>query len=69
MNSDQKIQATLNDPATSYWLREAITASMHRAPLDVANDAEALALLFAHRAKDQAEKAIAWVKAQNPQKI
>lgn len=64
MSSDQEIQAIIQDPSTSYWLRNAIQASLHRDPLDVANDAEHLAMIFAKRAREKAAQAIAWVAVQ-----
>jgi hypothetical protein len=64
MSSDQEIQAAIQDPATSYWLRDALKAAMQRDPLDVANDAEFLAVIFAKRAQEQAAQAMAWLAVQ-----
>jgi hypothetical protein len=36
----------LTDPATSYWLKNALKAALKRDPVDVANDAEHLASLL-----------------------
>lgn len=44
------IKTTLDDPATSYWLRDALRASLNRDPVDAANDAACLAGLLAARA-------------------
>ena len=37
-----EIAAVLRDPATSYWLREAVQAANRRDPLDALRDAEML---------------------------
>lgn len=57
MNSDQDIEAILNDPSTSHWLRDALKTAMLRDPVDVANDAETLAIIFAKRATEQTAQA------------
>ena len=64
MSSDQEIQAIIQDPSTSYWLRDALKTAMQRDPLDVASDAEYLAMLFAKRAQDKATEAMAWLAVQ-----
>ena len=64
MSSDEEIQAVMQDPCTSYWLRDAIKTSMNRDPLDVANEAEHLAALFAKRAQEKAAQAMAWLAVQ-----
>ena len=64
MDSDRDIQAIIANPATSYWLRDALKAAMQRDPLDVANDAEFLAVIFAKRAQEQAAQAMAWLAVQ-----
>lgn len=61
MSSDQEIQAVIQDPSTSYWLRDALKTAMQRDPLDVASDAEYLAILFAKRAQEKAAEAMAWL--------
>jgi hypothetical protein len=40
---------------------------MQRDPLDVANDAEFLAVIFAKRAQEQAAQAMAWLAVQRAQ--
>lgn len=45
-----EIAATLEDPAASDWLREALRKAMVRDPVDAANDAEVLARLLDERA-------------------
>lgn len=64
MSSDQEIQAVIQDPSTSYWLRDALKTAMQRDPLDVASDAEYLAMLFAKRAQEKAAEAMAWLAVQ-----
>lgn len=36
------IQQILNDPSTSYWLRDALTTSLNRDPVDALNDVDIL---------------------------
>ena len=64
MSSDEEIQAVIQDPCTSYWLRDAIKISINRDPLDVANEAEYLAALFAKRAQEKAAQAMACLVVQ-----
>jgi len=52
MNSAQQIQAVLDDPSTSYWLRDALRAALKRDPVDAANDSRILALLLEARCKE-----------------
>ena len=54
ISSDDEIQAAIQNPATSYWLRDALKASIHRDPIDVATDAETLAAIFTKRAQEHA---------------
>ena len=63
-DSDREIQAIIANPATSYWLSDALKAGLKRDPLDVANDAEFLAVIFAKRAQEQAAQAMAWLAVQ-----
>ena len=51
MDSDREIQAIIANPATSYWLSDVLKSGLKRDPLDVANDAEYLAIIFAKRAQ------------------
>jgi hypothetical protein len=37
------VEDLLNDPSTSFWLRNALTSALLRDPVDAANDAEILA--------------------------
>ena len=64
MTSDQEIQAIIQDPSTSYWLRDALKTAMERDPLDVASGAEYLAMPFAKRAQEKAAEAMAWLAVQ-----
>ena len=36
------IQQILDDPSTSYWLRDALTTSLNRDPVDALNDVDIL---------------------------
>ena len=45
------VQDIVADPATSEWLRLALTDSMNRDPVDAANDAETLASVLTMRAE------------------
>ena len=36
------IQQIIDDPSTSYWLRDALTTSLNRDPVDTLNDIEIL---------------------------
>lgn len=44
-----EIQALLDSPGTSHWLREALSKAVERDPVDAANDAEVLAELLTRR--------------------
>jgi hypothetical protein len=44
-----RISNTLNDPATSYWLSDALSKAMDRDPVDALNDAEWLYDLMQER--------------------
>lgn len=44
-----KILATLADPATTYWLRDALKSALLRDPVDALRDAEKLATLLQDR--------------------
>lgn len=46
----EEIASTLDDPAASDWLRDALRTAMARDPVDAANDAEVLARLLDERA-------------------
>ena len=41
----------LKDPATSFWLRNALIAALSRDPVDAANDAEILARVLDRRCR------------------
>ena len=47
--TDLEPYRTLDDPAASKWLKDALRSAMLRDPVDVANDAEYLASLLAAR--------------------
>ena len=46
------ILATLADPSTTYWLRDALKSALARDPLDALRDAETLASLLRERLAD-----------------
>jgi hypothetical protein len=46
------ILATLADPSTTYWLRDAIKSVLARDPVDALRDAETLASLLRERLAD-----------------
>jgi hypothetical protein len=68
MSSNQEIQAVIQDPNTSYWLRDALKTAVQFDPLDVGSDAEYLAMLFAKLAQEKAAEAMAWLEVQRAQK-
>ena len=39
-------ERVLNDPAASFWLKEALKAALTRDPIDAASDAHVLAVLL-----------------------
>jgi len=44
-----EIATVLQDPAASFWLRDALRRALARDPVDAANDAEVLCRLLARR--------------------
>ena len=52
MNYQDKLSTTLDSPATSYWLANALRALDSRDPVDALNDAEQLADIVTQRLKD-----------------
>ena len=64
MDSDRDIQAIIANPATSYWLSDALKAALKRDPIDAAHDAEQLASLLTQRAQEQTANAVAWLVVQ-----
>jgi hypothetical protein len=59
VSSDQHIQAVIQDPCNSYWLRHALITAIQRDLLDVVNDSEYLSMLFIKRAQEESTEAIA----------
>ena len=45
------VEDLLKDPSTSFWLRNALTSSLLRDPVDAANDAEVLARVLDHQCR------------------
>ena len=64
MESGREIQSIIANPAKSYWLSDALKAGLNRYPLDVANNAEFLAVIFFKRAQEKAAQAMAWLAVQ-----
>ena len=58
MPSDDEIRRLLQDPAISYWLRDALVSALKRDPVDAAADAGLLALVLDHRAADISARAL-----------
>ena len=48
-NRNMTVNQILEDPATSYWLRDALSTSLPRDPVDVLNDLEILRRVHAAR--------------------
>ena len=44
------IQALLDDPSTSFWLKDALVAALRRDPIQAVNEAEALVAILNARA-------------------
>lgn len=40
--AETRIAAVISDPASSYWLKDALSLALDRDPIDAVNDAEAL---------------------------
>jgi len=51
-STDALVQGTINDPSTSYWLKEALVTLIQRDPVDAANDARILADLMQSRLEE-----------------
>lgn len=51
MPSNNEIRQILNGPGTSSWMKLALSTALERDPVDAVNDAELLALVLRHRAK------------------
>lgn len=52
MPSDADLMTMLNDPAHSYWFKNALTEALKRDPVDAANDAGLLAIVLDKRADE-----------------
>ena len=51
MPLNDPIQQALRDPASSFWLKSALSSALERDPLDAASDAQALASLLVQHAE------------------
>ncbi|WP_084618666.1 hypothetical protein [Thalassobaculum salexigens] len=54
----------LQDPATSLWLREALSGALLRDPVDAVNDGEVLVAVLTERANDFIATASAGVRTE-----
>jgi hypothetical protein len=52
MPTDDEIRQICQDPAVSFWLRDALVSALDRDPVDAANDAGMLSLAPDKRAAD-----------------
>ena len=52
MTTNQQINAILGDPSASFWVKDAIKTLLGRDPVDAANDAEVLSMVFQARADE-----------------
>ena len=52
MPTDEEIRRICQDPAVSFWLRDALVSALRRDPVDAANDAGVLSLVLDKRAAD-----------------
>lgn len=59
MPSDSEIRRICEDPAVSYWLRDALLGALKRDPIDAAADAGLLSLVLDKRASEILSKATA----------
>lgn len=64
MPSDDEIRRILNGPGTSSWMKVALSTALERDPVDAVNDAELLAMVLAHRARQISEAARAEIEAR-----
>jgi len=48
----ERLNAILNDPSASYWLKDSLRSALRRDIVDAANDAEVLAEVLADRCED-----------------
>jgi len=49
------VEAVIEDPASSYWLKASVQAAIQRDPVDALNDALLLAALLDRRLRDVME--------------
>jgi hypothetical protein len=52
MPTDEEIKRICEDPAVSFWLRNALVSALARDPVDAANDADVLSWVLDKRASD-----------------
>jgi hypothetical protein len=52
MPTDEEIKRICEDPAVSFWLRNALVSALARDPVDAANDAGVLSWVLDKRAAD-----------------
>lgn len=59
---DELLKTVINDPATSFWLRQALESMLKRDPLDFLNDSQLLLTFAAQRAglvREEAKRMLA----------
>lgn len=61
MPTDEEIKRICQDPAVSFWLRDALVSALNRDPVDAANDAGLLSLVLDKRASEMLGKATAYL--------
>jgi hypothetical protein len=69
MPSDTELQMMANDPALSYWFKNALTEALKRDPVDAAADAGLLSLVLDKRANELVAAAGAQAAIQQASKI
>ncbi len=58
MSGDNEIKTILNDPGTSYWLKNALASALDRDLVNAGNDAKLLAMVLERRADQVAAKPV-----------
>jgi len=58
MSGDNEIKTILNDPGTSYWLKNALASALDRDLVNAGNDAKLLAMVLERRADEVAAKPV-----------
>lgn len=61
MRNEDEIKTILSSPATSTWLKNALTSALGRDPVDAVNDAQLLATVLSNRHDEISSAALAVV--------